>query len=48
MHIKDKPVALTVERKGATDTLHANVNADGKLGFAYWVDSNSKSWTAWD
>ena len=27
-------VPLTVERKGATDTLYANVNQDGKIGFA--------------
>ncbi len=30
---KGQPVTLTVERKGLTDTLHANVNSDGKLGF---------------
>jgi regulator of sigma E protease len=30
---KNQPVTLTIERKGATDSLHANVNSDGKLGF---------------
>ncbi len=31
---KGERVSLTVERKGATDTLYANVNQDGKIGFA--------------
>ena len=30
---KGQSVALTVERKGTIDTLHANVNLDGTLGF---------------
>ncbi len=31
---KGERVSLTVERKGVTDTLYANVNQDGKIGFA--------------
>ena len=30
---KGQQVALTIERKGKADTLHASVNADGTLGF---------------
>ncbi|HEV3221283.1 MAG TPA: RIP metalloprotease RseP [Puia sp.] len=31
---KGQRVTLTVERKGTTDTLYADVNADGKIGFS--------------
>jgi regulator of sigma E protease len=31
---RGQPVTLTIERMGLTDTLHANVNPDGKIGFA--------------
>ena len=31
---KGQNITLTVERKGVTDTLHADVNQDGKIGFA--------------
>ncbi len=31
---KGERVSLTIERKGATDTLYADVNPDGKIGFA--------------
>jgi regulator of sigma E protease len=35
---KGQPVALTIERKGVVDTLHADVNPDGTLGFYRMMD----------
>ena len=40
---KGQPVTLTIERKGQQDTLHANVNADGKLGFVLESEADFES-----